>query len=390
MTLLYNKQMKKTFNVVKIYPLTFDLSIKQDYDFRWAWVKKNSPAKKTSKKVSRKFKASNYTDIKKLTHVFALKAETTKDDFQTEILLLVINNNKVKIAGRVNFNVYFFADSEGQFRQKFFLSNCPDKNAHVIFGIDVKLVPESETLSFDNSISSISDTFKNISNISMMSVDSNPSEARFQPLVTHPPIKHILLDKPQKYVDDLKLSPISKSLDRTERKGRSEPDSPVMDVSASFGSRRHVPGLDNKPSNDVMHNFSFGHIGKFAMKKTDSIDANNRDDLDFDMSLSYKPLKEGQDDDKYLEEIKKLKNTLREMTDIKKENSLLKEKLSSSELRAQRAEDALEKARKEIDMLKLQRKIRESMDQSDHELYKLQNRLLDLQEINENIEAEVG
>lgn len=382
--------MKKMFNVVKIYPLTFNISIKQDFEFKWAWIKKSPIAKKNSRKVSKRFTASNFTDIKKLTHVFPSKAEATKDDFQTEICLLALHKGKLKVAGRVTFNVFFFADTEeGQFRQKFFLTDCPDKGAFVMFGIDVKLVSESETLSVDNSISSISDTLKNLSNLSMLSADSGIEETRFQPLIEITPLKNMALRKGQKFVDDFKLSPISKSIERSDRKPRSEPDSPVMDVSASFGSRKNFQLLDPKTHNETLHNFSFGHLKNLPLTKTDSVDPNAADDLDFEMSVSYKPLKEGQDENKYAGEIKKLKNQLKEMNDVKKENASLKAQLNSDAVKLKKSEEALEKARKEADMLKLQKRIRESMDHTDTELYKLQNKVLDLQEQNEGLETEV-
>jgi hypothetical protein len=170
----------------------FQILTTKDYEFQFCWRIKDAFKNAFRKRFSKKFKLGQACDAFSLSYIFPTRILNFDENafnemFKTEIYIILSHPTlpSKKIAGRINFQArYFVLSSHVHFRQKFFLSNCPDKGAYVEFDISTSIPRSSNTQSpnmsfmkrsasnqsFSNSVNN--DTMLNVSNLSYISVES--------------------------------------------------------------------------------------------------------------------------------------------------------------------------------------------------------------------------
>ena len=364
--------------MIKISPEAFNISIKKEYEFRWVWIKNNQQRQKRKKKMSKRFGIDTFRDIKPLSHTFPLKKIGKSEDYLTEIVLLVINKNKTKIAGTTQFNVKFLIENgDGQFRQKFILTDCPDKKANVIFKIELSDVESSKSISFDNSFSSISDTLKNISKISLISVDSVLDEGDFEPVNEPPKVQR-------------SLSPITRlkrSFEDDYDVGFNLSESPVMEGTHKPSPLRKDKEFMSKKQLEEfgLNNFSFGNVKQLSIKNADSVEMDVKSVLSFSNNDINCPIINNEDENV----VNQLKQSQAVYIKTKRENIELREKVKSVQNKLNETEKRLEESKKETNVLKIKTKIRESIDLRNKKMNPIRNRDLHYEETIDDLEDQI-
>lgn len=364
--------------MIKISPEAFNISIKKEYEFRWVWIKNNQQRQKRKKKMSKRFGIDTFRDIKPLSHTFPLKKTGKGEDYLTEIVLLVINKNKTKIAGTTQFNVKFLIENgDGQFRQKFILTDCPDKKANVIFKIELSDVESSKSISFDNSFSSISDTLKNISKISLISVDSVLDEGDFEPVNEPPKVQR-------------SLSPITRlkrSFEDDYDVGFNLSESPVMEGTHKPSPLRKDKEFMSKKQLEEfgLNNFSFGNVKQLSIKNADSVEMDVKSVLSFSNNDINCPIINNEDENV----VNQLKQSQAVYIKTKRENIELREKVKSVQNKLNETEKKLEESKKETNVLKIKTKIRESIDLRNKKMNPIRNRDLHYEETIDDLEDQI-
>ena len=364
--------------MIKISPEAFNISIKKEYEFRWVWIKNNQQRQKRKKKMSKRFGIDTFRDIKPLSHTFPLKKTGKSEDYLTEIVLLVINKNKTKIAGTTQFNVKFLIENgDGQFRQKFILTDCPDKKANVIFKIELSDVESSKSISFDNSFSSISDTLKNISKISLISVDSVLDEGDFEPVNEPPKVQR-------------SLSPITRlkrSFEDDYDVGFNLSESPVMEGTHKPSPLRKDKEFMSKKQLEEfgLNNFSFGNVKQLSIKNADSVEMDVKSVLSFSNNDINCPIINNEDENV----VNQLKQSQAVYIKTKRENIELREKVKSVQNKLNETEKRLEESKKETNVLKIKTKIRESIDLRNKKMNPIRNRDIHYEETIDDLEDQI-
>lgn len=364
--------------MIKISPEAFNISIRKEYEFRWVWIKNNQQRQKRKKKMSKRFGIDTFRDIKPLCHTFPLKKTGKNEDYLTEIVLLVINKNKTKIAGTTQFNVKFLIENgDGQFRQKFVLTDCPDKKANVIFKIELSDVESSKSISFDNSFSSISDTLKNISKISLISVDSVLDEGDFEPVNEPPKVQR-------------SLSPITRlkrSFEDDYDVGFNLSESPVKEGTHKPSPLRKEKEFMSKKQLEEfgLNNFSFGNVKQLSIKNADSVEMDVKSVLSFSNNDVNCPIINNENENM----VNQLKQSQAVYIKTKRENIELREKVKSVQNKLNETERRLEESKKETNALKIKTKIRESIDLRNKKMNPIRNRDIHYEETIDDLEDQI-
>jgi len=188
--------MEDSFKKLEVKLAKFQISTSKDYEFQFCWKIKDGFKDRLRKRFTKKFKLGQASEQFRLSYVFPTKQHNLSESafnemFKTEMFIILSHNSmpNKKIAGKLSFPTrYFLMSAHSHYRQKFFLSNCPDKGAYVEFDIytsvpkltnntsmNVSMLKRSfSNQSFSNSFNN--ETAFNISNLSYISVESQSDE----------------------------------------------------------------------------------------------------------------------------------------------------------------------------------------------------------------------
>lgn len=194
------KSMEDSFKKLEVKLAKFQISTSKDYEFQFCWKIKDAFKDRLRKRFTKKFKIDQANEQFRLSYVFPTKQHNLSESafnemFKTEMYIILSHGSlpNKKIAGKLSFPTrYFVMSAHSHYRQKFFLSNCPDKGAYVEFDIytsvpklgnnnsmNVSLLKRSfSNQSFSNSVNN--ETAFNISNLSYISVESLSDELQPQ------------------------------------------------------------------------------------------------------------------------------------------------------------------------------------------------------------------